>query len=348
MPRTTAPAPGKCPSSPDKRPSWVREKAERTCAAGDHRFGAGLGPEATGDSEAQIAASVAAAAVAVKKAAAEAEKKEAAEKKAAAEAEKKVAAEKKAAALYGPPGSGSQFAGEGEDEEIVVQAEQPVVDATTEMSSDDEEEDGVQVILQDHSQPKGKKLPFKFRPKSSIRRKKKKKNEDESQDESEDEPPEDESGCAEPEPEETAEPEPEETAAEPEPEETDMVIHWNAPWVVHWESAIGPKFWAAYGGAHAAVKWLQTTVPQQVDAMAKALVGATPIKSKSEFKGQVKVYRNGQLAWKYGPKTGTGLEALAEHLVEQHSLGGKAAEKVETFVRPSGRDLPTQCLAEVY
>lgn len=234
----------------------------------------------------------------------------------------------------------------------MVQAEQPVVDATTtEMSSDDEEDDGLQVILQDHSQPKGKKLPFKFRPKSSIRRKKKKKNEDESEDESEDEPPEDESGCAEPEPEETAEPEPEETAAEPEPEETDMVIHWNAPWVVHWESAIGPKFWAAYGGAHTAVKWLQTTVPQRVDAMAKALVGATPIKSKSEFKGQVKVYqvKSGQvkLAWKYGPKTGTGLEALAEHLVEQHSLGGKAAEKVETFVRPSGRDLPTQCLAEV-
>ena len=202
--------------------------------------------------------------------------------------------------------------------------------------------------MQQPKEPKGKKLPFKFRPKSSIRRKKKKKNEDESEDESEDEPPEDESGCAEPEPEETAEPEPEETAAEPEPEETDMVIHWNEPWVVHWESAIGPKFWAAYGGAHAAVKWLQTTVPQKVDAMAKALVGATPIKSKSEFKGVHKVYRNGQLAWKYGPKTGTGLEALAEHLVEQHSLGGKAAEKVETFVRPSGRDLPTQCLAEVY
>ena len=140
------------------------------------------------------------------------------------------------------------------------------------------------------------------------------------------------------------------TPAAPEPL---MVKHWSGPWVTHWDSAYGPKFWLVYGSP--GVEWQQCTYRQKCQAMMQAAIGARANRVQGPHKGALAThtYRDGSAGkylgkrWACGTKKGTsGLKGLAGHLVKLHERGGEGAAWVETWVKPSGLDPPPQCLVQ--
>ena len=129
-----------------------------------------------------------------------------------------------------------------------------------------------------------------------------------------------------------------------------MVKYWSEPWVTHWDSAYGPKFWLIYGSP--GVEWQQCTYGQKCQAMMQAAIGARANRVQGPHKGALAThaYRDGSAGtylgkrWACGTQTGTsGLKGLAEYLVKLHERGGESAAWVETWVKPSGLDLPPQC-----